>query len=203
MEKILYLGLDPSRFATTKLLVHCPLIQIVPKKILKPLSLPITSYTDFVFTSREAVMRWNTLMPPPWIQRTLAIGQATALLLPANTLVAPHATQEGMAQLLRSLHHAHHLTEHKMHCLWPRSQKARPVLTTLCRQWNISLHTLDLYDVQPQQPNPLPSLEDFTEIVFTSPSCVDAFLKIFGTFPRHIQLTAIGPMTQHKIQTTT
>ncbi len=191
MGKTLYLGLDPSRFPQRASLVHCPLIEIIPLRVAhKEIPTDPTQYTHLLFTSREAVKLWTRLSPPPWIEQPLAIGQATALLLPSHTLIAPAATQEGVAHLILSL------KTPTPHILWPRSQTARPFLEEHLAPYPCKLHPLNLYETRTKKPDPLPDLEEFDEIVFTSPSCVKAFLEIFGLPPRNKQLTAIGHITQ-------
>jgi len=56
---------------------------------------------------------------------------------------------------------------------------------------------IDLYRTVFQRPDPVPSLEEMEEIVFTSPSTVEAFLQIYGQIPKNIKITAIGPVTQN------
>jgi uroporphyrinogen-III synthase len=42
----------------------------------------------------------------------------------------------------------------------------------------------------------VPNLAAFDEIVFTSPSTIEAFLAIFGALPRDKILTPVGPVTE-------
>ena len=53
-----------------------------------------------------------------------------------------------------------------------------------------------LYDTVTYLPTPQLNLVEFDEIIFTSPSTVDAFVEIFRELPSDINLIAIGPITE-------
>ena len=82
-----------------------------------------------------------------------------------------------------------------VHFFWPHSALSRPVLSEYFTLKNHPFDEIVLYDTLPQKPGPLPSEEAFDQIIFTSPSTVDAFLKLFGKFPEGKVLKAIGPVT--------
>lgn len=193
MGKTLYLGLDPSRYPTTREVVHCPLLRIVPLHPLRMPPRPTHAYTHLIFTSREAVKIWSRIDPPPWPHTLLAVGSATALALPAPALIAPQATQEGMAQLISSLPTSNPIL------LWPRSQGARSFLETFLQHQNIQCDPINLYETVTRVPHPLPNLEEYEELVLTSPSCVRAFFDLFGPPPAHILCTTIGPITAQEL----
>ncbi len=65
---------------------------------------------------------------------------------------------------------------------------------------NVHYKVWDLYDPVPQIPFPLPSLDQFAEIIFTSPSTVKAFFAFFGTPPTHLKMICQGPVTQAVLQ---
>ncbi|MCC6127898.1 MAG: uroporphyrinogen-III synthase [Chlamydiae bacterium] len=185
---ILYLGLDPSRWKRDKPLLHYPVIRIAALAISKPADW--SAITHLIFTSRSAAFHWQ------WIEgkQVLAIGKATTEVLEkkkCSPLIAPEATQEGMIELLKTL------SLQDAYLLWPRSTLSRELLSEYLFSLSpiARVQILDLYETHYQRPEPVPSLEDIDEIVFTSPSTVTGFLQIYGSLPSNKKLTPIGPIT--------
>jgi uroporphyrinogen-III synthase len=143
-------------------------------------------FTHVIFTSQTTVEYW----PGPWDKKAIAIGDATASALKqrgVQPLVAPFSTQEGVVELIRNI---------KGYFFIPRSKQARSFLTDFLKEQKIPFYTLDLYSTLFQRLEPVPILDDFDEIVFTSPSTVQGFLLIYGNLPKEKKLTAIGPITE-------
>lgn len=200
MRNILYLGTDPTHFAGKGKVTHYPIIQIIPRDFSSPEIVSafadLSRYTHFIFTSKHSVEFFLQLMPsdfPLEYKTLIAIGPSTAKKLPPS-LLPKEETQEGIVALLDSLD----LTNAFLFC--PRSALARTVLDTYCRTNQISLRTCALYDTEVQKQESLPNLDHFDEIVFTSPSTVEAFLQIFKTLPHGKTLTPIGPITASALQ---
>ncbi|HEY2811430.1 MAG TPA: uroporphyrinogen-III synthase [Rhabdochlamydiaceae bacterium] len=207
MRRILYLGTDPENFLQkTKdvQLTHYPIISIAPR----PMSHPdvqrayaqLHRYTHILFTSKNAVRIFFNYLPtfakPVWI----AIGRATAASLASHLgkdpdYIASQETQEGIAHLLEQIPLAD-----DAYFLLPRSSLSRSLLTKYLDKRKVAYFVCDLYDTHVQRKGPLPHLRDFDEIVFTSPSTVRAFIKIFGALPTDKILTPIGPITMHCLQ---
>ncbi len=208
-KRILYLGLDPTHYQTNGEITHWPIIQIIPRSFNDPLINEtlsnFKSYTHIIITSKTTVAILKDYLPRfgidlrLWATKlTLAVGRVTAQhledcgIIPAK--VATEETAEGMIHELQqlSLEHAH--------VFWPHSSQARPMIKNFLATHHIRHTTCILYDPSPHRPTKLPFLETFDEIVFTSPSTVQAFLHIFGSFPSHIKLTAIGPITAQALR---
>ena len=128
----------------------------------------------------------------------IAIGKSTASALEARgfppQLIADDATQEGVIKTLRLLE----LDE--AFIFMPRSSLARPHIAYFLAQRGVRHCAVDLYDTEPQKVDPLPDLKTIDEIVFTSPSTVEAFLKIYRTLPKNKSLVAIGPVTKEALK---
>jgi uroporphyrinogen-III synthase len=187
MHRILYLGIDPSRYVHQGSLVHCPIIQTVPRACDEILSI-WPNITHVLFTSPSAVRHW----PLPLAgKKLLAIGAVTAQAIKEPSLIAPIATQEGVIALLQTLDLGY--------LLWPRSTKSRSTIADYLTAQKIRFHLFDLYETETLRPDPLPNLDSFDEIVFTSPSTVHAFLELYGFFPTRKKLTPIGPITAKEI----
>ncbi|HEX2583390.1 MAG TPA: uroporphyrinogen-III synthase [Chlamydiales bacterium] len=188
---ILYLGLDPSRYP--RKVFHYPVIRTV---LIERLDVSNVDFaTHFLFTSRSAVKHWCHRFSVKG--EVLAIGAATAAALREQGIeakVAPSATQEGVIELLETMELTH------AYLFWPRSTLARPVIEEYLTRKKVPFCALDLYETKEQKLEPVPDLDDFDEIVFTSPTTVQAFLKIFGTLPANKKLTPIGPVTAECLQ---
>lgn len=182
----LYLGTDcpsPNFF-------HYPIIRLEPRPLPPNAHAIFPSFTHILFTSKNAVR----LFPFPLSHQILiAVGQATASLLP-SALTPAQESQEGIIELLKTLDLS------GAHLLLPRSSQARHVLDDFLQQQNIRYTVWDLYNPVPHQPFPLPSLEPFKEIIFTSPSTVRAFFQFFGKPPSHLKVICQGPVTEEALK---
>lgn len=193
--KTLYLGLDPKNYFCSGTLVHYPVIrtmQINGIEFQKAISL-WPQFTHVVFTSQTAVKYWEGDLNG---KICIAIGEATAEALRnrgAIPLIAPNATQEGVIELIESME------LQNAFLFLPRSRLSRSALTDFLQRKQICFFALDLYDTLFQKLEPVPDLNEIDEIVFTSPSTVDGFVKIYGKLPSDKKLTGIGPITQKAI----
>jgi len=204
IKRILYLGLDPIHYPCIGEITHWPILRMIPY----PLSEPridkalrdFPYYSHLIITSKTTVAILQNYLPQLgidlrcWAEKmTLAVGHITAKHLQGLGVkplkIAQEETAEGLVNELKQL------SLEQAHVFWPHSAKARPVIKNFLSQENICHTTCALYDSSPQTPGDLPSLETFDEIVFTSPSTVEAFLQIFGEFPSKTRCLAIGPIT--------
>lgn len=197
MGKLLYLGLDPERFATQKPLIHYPLIEIHPRSAaeLAPYLTQMERYTHLLFTSREAVKILAQLVPERlWMRKEcIAVGPATAELLP-DSMIAKRHTAEGVIALLKELDLA------KAHLFYPHSALARPLLRDYLRSQSFTSTCCIFYDTHLKKELPPLDWTEVEEIVFTSPSVVEAFHLLFGRPPSRCKLTPIGPVTHLKLE---
>ncbi len=209
-RRILYLGLDPQHYRQQVKgeIVHWPIIQIVPRPLSDPLLqealLRFPLYSHLIVTSKSTVNILATYLPllgiPHWQDKqTVAVGKVTAAALIKEGIhpcrIAREETAEGVAAELEQLD----LKE--AHLFWPHSSQARRVLKDFLVDRSLCHTTCVLYDPVPRLMDPLPHLEDFDRVVFTSPSTVDAFFQLFKTWPDRLEFAAIGPITAHYLQT--
>lgn len=203
--KVLYLGLDPTHYPSTGQITHWPIIQIVPRHFKDPLIQKALDefdrYTHLVFTSKSAVDILKSFLIQleiplgKWTsKKNLAVGKATAKYLEGvgmkEVITASKERAEGIIELIQTL------PLENAHFFWPHSSKSNPALEDFFKVQKISYTSSVFYDPKPYIPSNLPSLTYYDEIVFTSPSTIDAFLEIFKKFPPHIQLSSIGPVTE-------
>jgi uroporphyrinogen-III synthase len=203
-KRILYLGLDPSHYVANGEVIHWPIIQIVPRPLTEPSvhdSLSnFTHYSHLIVTSKSTVAILQDYLPRLGIDRqiwaakaTLAVGQVTAKHLQACGITPLKVAQEETAEGI--IHELQQLPLQQAHVFWPHSSQARSIIKDFLMTQKIRHTTCILYDPKPCVPETIPCLDNVDEIVFTSPSTVEAFLAIFGTLPSHIPLSAIGPIT--------
>ena len=198
-KKILYLGLDPSRYEHTGELVHLPFIQGIPYpfsgKVQEAFE-SLESYTHVVLTSRMGAKLYSDYaefaLQNVQNKIYISVGSATTELLEQRGIKVDYTatvqTGEGVVEVLKGL------DLQKAHLFFPCSSLARDVIPNYCAKQQIRMTTLDLYDTQPSD-IPLPDLAEFDQIVFTSPSVVHAFFARTVTHPKRDICCPIGPVT--------
>jgi len=200
----LYVGLHcPKDTPETKYL-HYPVIKILPRPLhtteMKHSLCKVLMATHCVFTSQSAALLFLDSLTQYGISLSslasktmISVGRKTAHTLEKFGLV-PHIipkneTAEGIIEALeeKDLEGAH--------IFWPRSSLSRSTLRDYFISRGIPLDDVVLYDTVSHQGAPLPSESLYESVMFTSPSTIDAFLDIFGAFPRGKTFFSIGPVT--------
>ncbi|MFI5333728.1 MAG: uroporphyrinogen-III synthase [Chlamydiales bacterium] len=209
MKTTLYLGTNPAHFPAVGHLVHYPVIKIVPRDAhlpeLKQAYDRLKEYTHLIFTSKNAVETFYMHLKELGKEKTalegkviVAIGRVTERHLALHgvkaDIAAEEETQEGVIEALQK----QNLEE--AFIFLPRSSLARDALTLFLQEQGVRFLACDLYDTLPQKLEPVPDLAHVDEIVFTSPSTVDAFLQIYGRLPQHKTLLALGPITEERLK---
>lgn len=208
MKTILYLGTDPAHFEAQKdpldCLIHYPVIKIIPRSSRHPEIQraygDLNRYTHLLFTSKNAVQIFFELLKTSeqlTSKIVIAIGEITAKYLSARRLppqfVSSQETQEGVVELLKGMN------LEGAYFFMPRSSRSRLVLTNFFKERGILCLACDFYDTVEQELAPRPDLTSVDEIIFTSPSTVEGFLKIYGTLPQTKKLLAIGQITRQSL----
>jgi len=198
-NKTLYLGLSEKKGTT-----HCPLIEIIPRPferedIQDALKL-FPHYTHILLTSKSAIpLLYNHLKKMNFLEmwkskETIVVGKATAACLREYqiepTAIASNETAEGLTEALQSLS-----LNKQSWSFWPHSSRARNVIPDFYENQKWRLASCPFYDTKTRRPDPLPDLDHYNEIVFTSPSTIEAFIEVFGKIPKDKKLTCIGPVT--------
>ena len=200
-KRILYLGTNPLGCQGREDVFHCPIIEIVPREIPRYVIEDMEEYTHFIFTSKHSVSLFLNFVQDKKVLEgkvICAVGQESAKKLELLGAPFPHIakeeTQEGIIDLLCSMD----LKE--AYVLFPRSSLARHGIENFLMAREVRYQAFDLYDTVTKKPEQMPNLEQFEEIVFTSPSTVKAFVDLFLTLPKDKKLTSIGPITQEALQ---
>jgi uroporphyrinogen-III synthase len=203
-QKILYLGIDPSRFPHEGELIHFPVIETHSKPFVgevKQAFEQLSVYTHIILTSRTAAtlfVDYARKTRETYKEKIyLSVGTATTAYLKeqeiGHVLTADEQTGEGVVALLQEL------DLNGAHLFFPHSALARTLIPDYCNTHHIPLTAIALYDTKPTN-IPLPNLDDFDQIVFTSPSTVHAFFAQIKKIPIHIQCLSIGPVTEASLK---
>jgi len=169
----------------------------------------LTLYTHLLLTSRAAAVFLYEAVTSVGIQKEFtaqleqkvctlcSIGPSTAQMACSLGWPSHHTassyTQEGMVESLGSMD----LT--KGYLFFPRSSSARSLIEHSLTEKQIRFCAPDLYDTRLQCPLPIPDLTLFDQVVFTSPSTVHGFFRIFPSFPSHLRVHTIGPITKRTL----
>ncbi len=211
MTKVLYLGSDPSHFPKEdKEVIHCPLIKITARgsetASIQAVFADFFEYTHILFTSKHAVQiffyhldKLGYTLQALHTKELMVVGTITARALEERgfhvSRIAKEETQEGMIAMIRPL------DLDDAYLLLPRSSLARPLLAHFLAERGVRHQTCVIYDTTYQMPDPIPELEHVEEIIFTSPSTVDAFFQIFSKIPGGKRLGVRGPITEYALKT--
>ena len=203
MNKILYLGLDPAHLSLQGVVSHYPVIKIVPKPFDDPHILfakkVFDQLTHVVFTSKSGVHLFFSLFKGVSLKgkRIFSVGKITTKILLEygvdRVSTALRECQEGIIDMLtrEDLSAAHFFL--------PSSKGARPLLRQFLKKKNIPYVFCPLYETKPHIKHPLPNLEEFNSVVFTSPSTVHAFFFSFSFLPNHLKCCAQGEVSKKVI----
>jgi hydroxymethylbilane synthase len=196
-RSVLYLGL---RSAGDKS-IHLPLIEVIGRGVTDPAIAAalktIAQITHIVLTSQTAAELLFSYVNPLDLKDKMfiAVGTATCALVRSfgceKVVSAAVETAEGVVKTLSEM------DLENAYLLWPHSALSRPVISDWLKDSRVKHIDVVFYDTHTKKQNPLPSLDQFDEIVFTSPSIVKAFIECYGALPKDKILTPIGPITKN------
>ena len=201
---ILYLGLELPEHLKTKDIVHFPIIQIIPEDLtsecIQEAFKGFSEYTHLIFTSKNAVrlffkcLELFNMQSPMQKKQIISVGHATTHLLEKEGVVVSYTaleeTAEGVIQILKTL------PLEKAFIFWPHARRARSVISDYLAVREVKFRDCILYDTKTQTSGQPPDLTSIKEIIFTSPSTIDAFIETYGDLPSEKKITTIGPITR-------
>ena len=201
-------GTSAKRFEKMGEIIHVPMIEMKPVKSFRAVDAAVRrigEYDGLLFTSRHAVLYFLERLKKKIknvkvlrFKMIVAIGKTTADALKRYGLKAQSMpedeTAEGMAGIMKKV------PVKGKRFLIPRSDLARDLLVDALRKRGAYVDPLTVYrnvcSIIKKQ-----DLSWIDEVVFTSPSTVKNFLKIYGEIPARLRVWAIGPVTQAKLKT--
>ncbi|MFA4842807.1 MAG: uroporphyrinogen-III C-methyltransferase [Candidatus Omnitrophota bacterium] len=202
-KKTLFTGISRERFFRKGLVMHLPLIKIVPLGDYAEFGLllkDISAFDWLVFTSRYAVQyffeRLNNLKLDARsfsAAKVAAIGNSTRNRLLDFGVVADLVPEEESSQGLLKEFKKLDILGSKI--FLPRSDIADKGLTEALKAQGAEVISGVAY--KNIMPDNLPDLDLnlFDEIMFTSPSGVRNFIKRYGRPPKKIRISCIGDVT--------
>lgn len=196
--RTLYTGIscpDPS-------FVHTPMIEVRPvsnDKGLRQAASEVNICDYLLFTSRFAVKFFVPYIATeswPASLRVVSIGATT-------TATLRQAGFERVEQTERDNSHgvvSWFSRQKRGRVLIPRSNLALSIIPEGLRRLGYDVTTVTAYENRmPDNPQKV-DLDSIDRIVFTSPSTVDNFIRLYGCLPADKLLCARGPVTEQHIQ---
>ena len=178
--------------------IHTPLIEIVPvdddTQLLRAIA-DIDSYDYVLFTSRYAAKYVGALSVMH--TRIVSIGRTTTKALHQIGVEEVDEVEEDNSYGVVSWFSS----QSRGRVLIPRSNLALPIIPEGLRQLGFEVDCITAYNNRmPEHPKKV-NLDEIDRIVFTSPSTIDNFIRIYGALPEKKELVTRGPITEQHLQT--
>ena len=178
--------------------IHTPLIEIVPvdddTQLLRAIA-DIDSYDYVLFTSRYAAKYVGALSVMH--TRIVSIGRTTTKALHQIGVEEVEEVEEDNSYGVVSWFSR----QPRGRVLIPRSNLALPIIPEGLRQLGFEVDCITAYNNRmPEHPKKV-NLDEIDRIVFTSPSTIDNFIRLYGALPEKKELVTRGPITEQHLQT--
>ena len=178
--------------------IHTPLIEIVPvddETQLRRAIADIDSYDYVLFTSRYAAKYVGALSVRH--TRIVSIGRTTTKALHQIGVEEVYEVEEDNSYSVISWFSS----QSRGRVLIPRSNLALPIIPEGLRQLGFEVDCITAYNNRmPEHPKKV-NLDEIDRIVFTSPSTIDNFIRLYGALPEKKELVTRGPITEQYLQT--
>lgn len=199
MKPSLYTGL----ICPNPAYVHTPLIEIQPVQddsSLKQAAGSIEQFDYLLFTSRFAVKYFlpylTTELKHIEHLKVVSIGSTTTTALKkAGVETIQQVEQDNSYGVIDWF-----AKQQKGRVLIPRSNLALGIIPEGLQKSGFEVTCVTAYENRmPEQPKKV-NLDEIDEIIFTSPSTIDNFIRLYGAIPTNKKLTCRGPITQQHLQ---
>ncbi|MBR1388813.1 MAG: uroporphyrinogen-III synthase [Prevotella sp.] len=181
--------------------IHTPLIEIAPvddDTALRSVLSCLADYDYLLFTSRFAVsvvVQYTAVLPQ--FTKVVSIGPTTTAALQAAGLT-------GIAQAERDNSYGvidWFSRQSRGKVLIPRSNIALNIIPDGLWRLGFEVDTVTAYQNRmPQHPQKV-DLREIDRIVFTSPSTIDNFIRLYGSLPEGKEFVTRGPITEQHLLT--
>ncbi len=171
--------------------IHQPLIDTIELSV----KIPQGPFDAAIFTSKTTVQLMSKYPMP---KRIFCVGAATGALTKAlfpesDIVIAEEEQQEGLIKAILNS------PSSVKKVLWPHSTLSRPLLKEELERAGIEVTALPIYDTKFKQKASL-DFSEIDEVLFTSPSTVEAFFRQSKAIPKSVMVSAIGPVTLKKLK---
>lgn len=178
--------------------IHTPLIEITPvddDAALQSAVHDIDRYDYVLFTSRHAARYVGAMFAHA--RRIVSIGSTTTAALYKIGIKEVRQVDDdnsyGVIAWFRS--------QPCGRVIIPRSNLALPIIPEGLRELGFEVDCITAYRNQmPAHPRKV-DLHEIDRIVFTSPSTIDHFIRLYGSLPEGKVLVTRGPVTEQYLQT--
>lgn len=183
--------------------IWTPLIKLTPlqdKSALSQSADEIGTYDYAIFTSRHAAQFWaeaaGDRFSMPDSVTVVAIGDTTAMELKTLGIRVDMTPEQDDSYGILKLMESRPVGK----VLLPRSDKALPTIPDGLRKMGFDVTAITAYENKVNKSARRIDLDDVDNIIFTSPSTVDAFISIYGGLPCGKKLITRGRATQAHLQ---
>lgn len=186
--------------------IHTPLIQIDPLTDTREIQESIANldqYDTLLFTSRFAVRYWLAAYRQsgkPWAD----LERLNIVSIGPVTTEALH--KEGVKEVTQTDYDDSYgvlkwfANQAPRRILLPRSDLALDIIPDGLREQGHALTTVTAYRTRcPEHPRKV-NLSNIKRVIFTSPSTIDNFIKVYGHLPSHIEYVCRGVVTQAHLE---
>ena len=184
--------------------IHTPLIEIAPvgdDAALQSAARDIDRYDYVLFTSRFAVKHFcpllahaSSVMRHPSV---VSIGNATtAALYKVGVKEVQQVDVDNSYGVI-----AWFRSQPRGRVLIPRSNLALPIIPEGLQELGFKVDCITAYvNRMPEHPQKI-CLDEVDRIVFTSPSTIDIFIRLYGSLPKGKVFETRGPVSEQYLQT--
>ncbi len=199
-EKVLYTGIT----CKNEDYIHTPLIEIAPMESDKELcdaAEALIPEDILLFTSRYSAIYWHKAMlkrGKDWNGcKIISIGSTTSDKLrqlgASNILQCEKDDSYGVINTFKSIDNSHRI-------IFPRSNIALPIIPKGLKELGFQVKTMSAYrNIMPENPL-IVDLKDIDKIIFTSPSTIDNFIRLYGYLPKDKKYQTRGVVTQNHLE---
>ncbi|MDR1675714.1 MAG: uroporphyrinogen-III C-methyltransferase, partial [Tannerella sp.] len=207
-QPVLVTGTSAQEYARYTNLTHTPLIQIekMPRnRSLEAALDAIRSFDWLIFTSRYGVQAFFEICRERCVDlralaglRVASVGKTTSSELHGRGIFPDLQPETESAEGLVHAFAATGLTAQRI--LLPRSDRGLRYLSEALEGLGHDVTDLPVYRNRVNACAKRTDLSRFAKIIFTSPSGVDAFIRLYGALPSGVQLVARGKTTGDKLK---
>lgn len=179
--------------------IHTPLIEIIgvdDDTLLRSAAKRLQEFDYLLFTSRFAVKYWILSNGGFDIENVVSIGAKTSEALRNAGVKNIKQTEKDDSYGVIDWFSA----QKKGRVLIPRSNIALPIIPEGLKALGFEVETVTAYiNRMPQNPIKV-NLDKIDKIIFTSPSTVDNFVKLYGGIPNEKILETRGVVTEKRLK---